>query len=84
VHPAADVDGVDLDIAVVGNRSGHARRPFIKEMSAPQEPARLGARGLYHVCHGFEGRVGWDLDAGPAAGTTAGTWAMWSALIWAT
>ncbi len=73
VHPAADVDRVDLDVAVVRDCLANSWRLGVKQVGAAQEPARLRPRGLARVGHGPAGRVGWDLGAGPAAGAwTAG------------
>jgi hypothetical protein len=67
VHPAADVDRVDLDVAVVLKRRPDPGRRGVDKVGAPQEATRLPGRDLDGPVRGpAAGRAGGDLGAGPA------------------
>src|ERR1035438_2203534 len=79
VHPAADVDRVDLHVAVVREHRAHVPRRGVDKVRPPQEKARLQRRDLSRSRHGTAGRDGWERGAVTASG--AGTGAGCSALI---
>lgn len=86
VHAAADIDRVDLDVAVVGKRIAHVRRLAIHEVRPPQEragPVRRDLSGRVHVPGA--GRVGRECagaaDAGAAEGWAGATEAGFRRLI---
>jgi len=68
VHPPAHVDGVDLDVAVVGQRGRDIGKLGVEVVHPPQEPAGVGRGQFPRAGHGPEGRVGWALAAGAGAG----------------
>ena len=71
VHPPAHVDGVDLDVAVVGQRGRDVGQPGVEVVHPPQETAGVLGGDLPRPRHGPAGRVGWDLAAGTGAGADA-------------
>jgi len=42
VHPPANVDRIDLDVAEVGERGGDIGKWFVEAVHAPQKPAGGG------------------------------------------
>ena len=68
VHPAADVDRVDLHVAVVREHRSDVGGRGIDEVRPPQEKAGLQLRDLSRARHGLAGRVGTARGGGPASG----------------
>ena len=52
LHPAADVNGVELNETQMRQRRGDTRRRGVKQQRSPVKAARIGGRQTEHFWHG--------------------------------
>ena len=52
LHPAADVNGVELNETQMRERRGNTRRRGVEQQGAPVKTARIGGRQTKHFGHG--------------------------------